>query len=67
VGFNCGGKEHRLTLTTEKELTIHDHTGTEIESEEIMAALADTPGSACPCVKTKLWLPKGIYVLEMIP
>ncbi|MGH7828368.1 MAG: hypothetical protein ACREQ7_24705 [Candidatus Binatia bacterium] len=63
----CEGKPHRLSLTEEKTITIHDHGEQEIKSHEDVAELARAPGSACPCVRIKVWLLNGIYIIAAIP
>lgn len=64
---SCHTQHHRITLTQRKELTIHNHTNEQIKDEEIMAGLADDVGKACPCVRIKLWLSKGIYIIHVMP
>lgn len=64
---SCYGKPHRLTLKLDKELMIQDHSREEVSAEETMATLGDRAGSACPCVRIKIWLPNGIYMMEVLP
>jgi hypothetical protein len=70
---SCQNSQHGLTLTRDKQLTIHDHRPDEQQGEEAvakladMAALAGNPGVACPCIRVKLWLATGIYIIHVIP
>lgn len=56
----CGGQKHKLSLNKDKEVEIHNHSEKEIAAELTMAELAESPGSACPCVRVKIWLERGI-------
>ncbi len=64
---SCHGDKHGLMLTPERQLAICDHPTDKVRGEEAMADLAGTPGSACPCVRVKLWLPKGICLIAILP
>jgi hypothetical protein len=64
---SCHSEQHNLTLERDKQLTIHDHPSEEITAEETMAELAGTPGAARPCVRVRLWLSTGIYLINVIP
>lgn|GEM_PF-2770786 len=64
---SCNEEQHKLTLTGQKTLRLHNHSPEQIKDEEAMAELADTPGSACPCVRVKIWLSTGICIIKIIP
>jgi hypothetical protein len=61
---SCDGNRHRLSLTQNREITIYDHSAEEIEYHETLAKLGDV-NSACPCVRVKVWLAKGIDLIEI--
>jgi len=65
--IQCGDEQHKLSLTINKDLKIHNHSEKEIEDELTMAKLAQSADGACPCVRVKMWLQDGIYILEIIP
>jgi hypothetical protein len=65
--ISCSEAQHRLTLTGQKTVALHDHSPEQIKDEEAIAQLADTPGSACPCVRVKIWLSTGIYIIKIVP
>ena len=66
--IRCGGEQHKLTLNAQsKDLKIHNHSEEEVLAEGYAAELAQSPGGACPCVRVKMWLQQGIYILDIIP
>jgi hypothetical protein len=65
--IDCYNQQHKLTLGSDKQLTIHDHSPEQITGEVTMANLGDGAPNACPCVRIRLWLPSGIFLIDVIP
>jgi hypothetical protein len=64
---SCNEGQHKLTLTGQKTVVLHNHSPEQIKAEEAIAQLANTPASACPCVRVKIWLSTGIYIIKIFP
>lgn len=61
----CEGKPHRLSITDQKIITIHDHPGDGRRGERDGGW--GRGSVTCACDRVKAWLPKGIYIIAVIP
>lgn len=57
----CSGEAHRLTLNR-SQVTIHDHSGEEIEYEKSLAQFESDVGMAIPCIRIKMWIETGLFI-----
>jgi hypothetical protein len=66
ITIYCNDEPHKLRLHHAKELELHHHDSEDIQAEESMAALANSPVSACACVRVNFGLSKEAFILSRL-